>query len=188
MRWQSAISRTSFAQVTETITIGAHEKYLVTGRERQHDPVWKADYRATRPKVERKIGHLMRRRHGGRRARMRGRDKIGADFGLLAALRSTSLAWQSSDAPTPPAAGPPSPSDRQRPPKRETGRYQITTSATRNNSQPLRSSTSRRPLCGSGDLARPAQGAIRHQTPTRPRFRSDVSWCAPLRGAHQRSD
>jgi hypothetical protein len=27
----------------------------------------------------------MRRRHGGRRARMRGRDKIGADFGLLAA-------------------------------------------------------------------------------------------------------
>ncbi|WP_429424244.1 transposase [Nocardia sp. GAS34] len=68
-----------------TITIGAHEKYLVTGRERQHDPVWKADYRATRPKVERKIGHLMRRRHGGRRARMRGRDKIGADFGLLAA-------------------------------------------------------------------------------------------------------
>jgi len=26
----------------------------------------------TRPKVERKIGHLMRRRHGGRRARVRG--------------------------------------------------------------------------------------------------------------------
>jgi hypothetical protein len=27
----------------------------------------------------------MRRRHGGRRARMRGRDKIAADFSLLAA-------------------------------------------------------------------------------------------------------
>ncbi|WP_433683484.1 IS1182 family transposase [Nocardia sp. CA-119907] len=68
-----------------TITIGAHEKYLATGRERQHDKAWKAEYRATRPKVERKIGHLMRRRHGGRRARVRGQAKIGADFGLLAA-------------------------------------------------------------------------------------------------------
>ncbi|MFI7193999.1 transposase [Nocardia nova] len=68
-----------------TITIGAYEHYLATARERRDDPVWKADYRGTRPKVERKIGHLMRRRHGGRRARMRGQVKIGADFGLLAA-------------------------------------------------------------------------------------------------------
>ena len=44
-----------------------------------------ADYRATRPKVERKIAHLMRRRHGGRRARVRGQTKIAADFALLAA-------------------------------------------------------------------------------------------------------
>jgi hypothetical protein len=44
-----------------------------------------ADYRATRPKVERKIGHLMRRRHGSRRARVRGRVKVAADFSLLAA-------------------------------------------------------------------------------------------------------
>lgn len=35
--------------------------------------------------VERKIGHLMRRKHGGRRARMRGQTKIAADFCLLAA-------------------------------------------------------------------------------------------------------
>jgi len=35
--------------------------------------------------VERKIGHLMRRRHGGRRARVRGRPKVAADFALLAA-------------------------------------------------------------------------------------------------------
>ncbi|MDN5805278.1 MAG: hypothetical protein L0H26_11940, partial [Microlunatus sp.] len=34
--------------------------------------------------VERKIGHLMRRRHGGRRARVRGQTKIDADFQLLA--------------------------------------------------------------------------------------------------------
>lgn len=37
-------------------------------------------YRAILPKAERKIGHLMRRRHGGRRARVRGTTKIAADF------------------------------------------------------------------------------------------------------------
>ncbi|MDT7761661.1 MAG: hypothetical protein QOC63_1081 [Mycobacterium sp.] len=73
------------AAAGRTITIGPHEKTLVTARARQHDPAWKADYRATRPKVERKIGHLMRRRHGGRRARVRGRLKVAADFALLAA-------------------------------------------------------------------------------------------------------
>jgi hypothetical protein len=68
-----------------TITIGPHEAHLVRARGAQRDPAWRADYRATRPKVERKIGHLMRRRHGGRRARVRGRTKINADFALLAA-------------------------------------------------------------------------------------------------------
>ena len=32
------------------------------------DPAWRSDYTQTRPKVERKISHLMRRKHGGRRA------------------------------------------------------------------------------------------------------------------------
>jgi hypothetical protein len=68
-----------------SITIGHHETRLTAARTRQQDPAWKADYRATRPKVERKIAHLMRRRHGGRRARMRGRLRIAADFNLLAA-------------------------------------------------------------------------------------------------------
>lgn len=67
------------------ITIGPHEEHLSRGRARSADPVWLAAYRATRPKVERKIAHLMRRRHGGRRARVRGRAKIAADFSLLAA-------------------------------------------------------------------------------------------------------
>lgn len=64
-----------------------HPKYetLHRSRERQRDPAWKAHYRATRPKVERKIAHLMRRKHGGRRARMRGRLRIAHDFALLAA-------------------------------------------------------------------------------------------------------
>ena len=35
--------------------------------------------------VERKLGHLMRRRHGGRRARVRGTARVAADFRLLAA-------------------------------------------------------------------------------------------------------
>ena len=67
------------------ITIGPHEEHLARGRARSADPAWLAAYRATRPKVERKIAHLMRRRHGGRRARVRGRAKIAADFSLLAA-------------------------------------------------------------------------------------------------------
>ena len=68
-----------------TIYVGPYEEQLARARARQRDPHWQADYRATRPKVERKIAHLMRRRHGGRRARVRGTTKIAADFALLAA-------------------------------------------------------------------------------------------------------
>jgi hypothetical protein len=68
-----------------TIAVGAHERVLAQARVRQADPAWVADYRATRPKVERKLGHLMRRRHGGRRARVRGTTRVDADFRLLAA-------------------------------------------------------------------------------------------------------
>jgi Transposase DDE domain/Transposase domain (DUF772) len=68
-----------------TVSVGIHERQLADARARQRDPDWVADYRATRPKVERKIAHLMRRRHGGRRARVRGTTKIAADFALLAA-------------------------------------------------------------------------------------------------------
>jgi Transposase DDE domain/Transposase domain (DUF772) len=68
-----------------TIAINAHEEALARARARQRDPAWRADYRATRPKVERKLAHLMRRRHGGRRARVRGTTRVDADFRLLAA-------------------------------------------------------------------------------------------------------
>jgi Transposase DDE domain/Transposase domain (DUF772) len=67
------------------ITVGPYEEHLARGRARGADPGWLAAYRATRPKVERKIAHLMRRRHGGRRARVRGTAKVAADFSLLAA-------------------------------------------------------------------------------------------------------
>ncbi len=68
-----------------TIGLGPHEQQLTRARARQSDPAWKLDYTATRPKVERKIAHLMRRKHGGRRARVRGQTKVNADFALLAA-------------------------------------------------------------------------------------------------------
>jgi hypothetical protein len=87
-----------------SIRVSAHEAALARARARQTDPAWQANYRATRPKVERKLGHLMRRRHGGRRARVRGTPKVDADFNLLAAaanlarlatlgLRSTPTGW-----------------------------------------------------------------------------------------------
>jgi transposase len=67
------------------ISIHAHEAVLQRARARQRSPEWKARYRATRPKVERKLAHLVRRRHGGRRARVRGTERIGRDFAMLAA-------------------------------------------------------------------------------------------------------
>ena len=68
-----------------TITITAYEHELAAARARQAEPDLAADYRATRPKVERKLAHLVRRRHGGRRVRVRGLAKVAADFNLLAA-------------------------------------------------------------------------------------------------------
>jgi len=68
-----------------TVSIHPHEAQLLAARARQRQPDWLADYRATRPKVERKLAHLLRRRHGGRRVRMRGLVRIRQDFKLLAA-------------------------------------------------------------------------------------------------------
>src|SRR5436309_13159065 len=81
-------SQCTKAEGGRTISIGRHERRLATARARQRDPRWVADYRTTRPKVERKLAHLMRHRHGGRRARMRGTTKIDADFNLLAAAHN----------------------------------------------------------------------------------------------------
>ncbi|HEV2782931.1 MAG TPA: IS1182 family transposase [Actinophytocola sp.] len=92
------------AQGGRTVNVGRYEHRLSHTRAQQQDPRWVADYRATRPKVERKLAHLMRHHHGGRRARMRGTTKIDADFNLLAAahnlarlarlgLRFTATGW-----------------------------------------------------------------------------------------------
>ncbi len=97
-------ARCTKARNGRVVRVGVHEAALFRARARQADSEWRADYRATRPKVERKLAHLMRRRHGGRRARVRGRTKVDADFNLLAAaanlarlgvlgLRSTPTGW-----------------------------------------------------------------------------------------------
>jgi hypothetical protein len=68
-------------------TVQVHPKHtlLDQARMRQRAPGWRTNYRATRPKVERKLAHLMRRKHGGRRARVRGTLRVRHDFALLAA-------------------------------------------------------------------------------------------------------
>jgi hypothetical protein len=87
------------------VSIHPREAELAAARVRQRQPAWRADYRATRPKVERKLAHLLRRRHGGRRARVRGLVRVTQDFKLLAGavnlarfaalgLRSTASGWQ----------------------------------------------------------------------------------------------
>jgi len=92
------------AKEGRSIAVGPNEEVLTRARNRQQDPEWIADYRATRPKVERKIAHLMRRKHGGRRARVRGRVRVAADSNLLVAAvnlerlgtlgaRSTQTGW-----------------------------------------------------------------------------------------------
>ncbi len=70
------------------VNISRHEKALAAARARQAGPAWQHDYRSTRPKVERKLAHLMRRKHGGRRARVRGKLRVAADFSLLAAAQN----------------------------------------------------------------------------------------------------
>ena len=67
------------------VNVSQHEALLQAARETQAGPGWQARYKATRPKVERKQAHMMFRRHGGRRARVRGKVKVGQDFKLLAA-------------------------------------------------------------------------------------------------------
>jgi hypothetical protein len=71
-----------------TIRIHPREATLHRKRAEQKSPGWKSNYRQTRPKVERKLAHLMFRRHGGRRARMRGCLRIRHDFALLSAAQN----------------------------------------------------------------------------------------------------
>jgi Transposase DDE domain len=91
------------------VAVHPHEAELAAARARQRDPAWLADYRATRPKVERKLAHLLRRRHGGRRARVRG----WCAWPRTSSCWPPRLTWRGS-----PASGcaPPAPAGRSSPP------------------------------------------------------------------------
>ena len=68
-----------------TVTIHAREDILQAHKAAQADPAWVDAYRGTRPKVERKIGHFVRRSWGGRKARVRGEKRIATDADTRAA-------------------------------------------------------------------------------------------------------
>jgi hypothetical protein len=70
------------------IVLNQREPLLQRARTEQKNLAWRARYKATRPKVERKLAHLMRRRHGGRRARVRGTERIARDFIMLCAAEN----------------------------------------------------------------------------------------------------
>jgi hypothetical protein len=72
-----------------TVTIHAREDLLQTHKAQQRDPDWQAAYTGTRPKVERKIAHFVRRPWGGRRARVRSQVRIATD----ADTRAAAINW-----------------------------------------------------------------------------------------------
>lgn len=75
----------SKAKDGRAIRVHPHERLLLDARMCQQSEAWRINYKATRPKVERKLAHLMRRKHGGRRARVRGTERVRQDFLLLCA-------------------------------------------------------------------------------------------------------
>jgi IS5 family transposase len=72
-----------------TVTIHAREDILQAHKAAQADPDWQDAYTGTRPKVERKIAHFVRRSWGGRKARVRGQTRIATD----ADTRAAALNW-----------------------------------------------------------------------------------------------
>jgi len=81
-------ARCTDAKAGRIVRIHPKESTLQRSRARQSSAAWKQQYRSTRPKVERKLAHLMFRRHGGRRARVRGCQRVGHDFALLGAAHN----------------------------------------------------------------------------------------------------
>jgi hypothetical protein len=81
-------SRCTTSKTGRVVNVHPKEETLRAARERQASDDWRDDYRSTRPKVERKLAHMMFRRHGGRRARVRGTLRVSLDFALLAAAQN----------------------------------------------------------------------------------------------------
>ena len=73
------------AAAGRVVTIHPREGLLQAAKAAQADPGWQAEYRGTRPKVERKIAHITFRQHGGRKARSRGAVRVLTDLVTRAA-------------------------------------------------------------------------------------------------------
>jgi hypothetical protein len=72
-----------------SVTIHSKEAILQRAKTAQANPQRQRDYRSTRPKVERKIAHLVRVEWGGRKARTRGRQRVLTD----AVTRAAAVNW-----------------------------------------------------------------------------------------------
>ena len=68
-----------------SVTIHPREDLLQSHKAAQRSPECQDAYTGTRPKVERKVAHFVRRAWGGRRARVRGQVRIGTDADTRAA-------------------------------------------------------------------------------------------------------
>ena len=68
-----------------TVTIHPREAVLQAHKAAQADPAWQDAYTGTRPKVERKIAHYVRVAWGGRKARVRGKERVATDVDTRAA-------------------------------------------------------------------------------------------------------
>ena len=73
------------AAAGRSISIHPKEQVLQRAKQTQAKPQWRENYRATRPKVERKIAHFVAVRWGGRNARVRGRQRVTTDVVTRAA-------------------------------------------------------------------------------------------------------
>jgi hypothetical protein len=68
-----------------TVSVHRHEEVLQAHKAGQARPEWQEAYKGTRPKVELKIGHLVRKPWGGRKARFRGARRVITDVATRAA-------------------------------------------------------------------------------------------------------
>ena len=82
-------ARCTTAAGGRTVTIHRREDLLQAHKAAQATPEWQDDYTGTRPKVERKIAHFVRRPWGGRKARVRGVARIATD----ADTRAAAINW-----------------------------------------------------------------------------------------------
>jgi hypothetical protein len=85
LRWLPAGRWPHHREDRAHISIGPYEAELTRARATQKDPAWRAEYRAIRPKVELKLGHLMRRRPVRDGPKSADRPRSPPDFSLLAA-------------------------------------------------------------------------------------------------------